>query len=130
MQAVDTNVLLRILVDDPDNQKQCLSARQWAENVERVYISQVVQVELVWVLKGCYELAREKIIFLLEAIKKNGAFELQRLDSFTKAIHYYQTYTADFADCIILAEAEKAVTHPLATFDKKLAKLPHTTILL
>src|SRR3989338_8620921 len=119
MQTVDTNVLLRILVDDPSNQKQCVSARRWAEQTKHVYIPQVVQIELVWVLKYSYQSSKEDITFILKTVKNNGAFELQRLNIFANALEYYQHHNVDFADCLILAEAEHSATTPVVTFDKK-----------
>jgi predicted nucleic-acid-binding protein len=128
MKSIDTNVLMRILVDDPSNQKQCLIARQTVANLEKVYVSQVSQMELGWILKRDYSFAKNEIIALFEMLLMNSALELQNRNAFTKAIKFYRESTADFSDCIILAEAVEANAIPLITFDKKLAKLNHTII--
>lgn len=128
MKAIDTNVLLRILVDDPSNQKQCLIARQTVANLQKVYVSQVSQMELGWILKRDYSFTKNDIIALFESLLINSAFELQNRTVFAQAIKYYHDSTADFSDCIILAEAIEANAIPLITFDKKLAKLNHTII--
>ena len=127
MKTLDTNVLLRVLIDDPSNKNQCLIARKMVENSSKVYISQVSQVEVVWLLKK-YPFAKNEILFLLESLLINSVFELQNRAIFTKAVKFYRESTADFADCIILAEAIEASATPLITFDRKLAKLNHTII--
>lgn len=130
MPAVDTNVLLRLLVDDSANKKQCTVVRHWASELkETLHISQTVQVELVWVLKKAYEFPKEKILLVLYALNTNGAFELQNSDIFKKALAYYNLTNIDFSDAIILAEAEVLMVTPLVTFDKKLGKLNHTKLL-
>lgn len=54
MIAVDTNVLVRILVDDPGAAPQMQSARALLEKSEALYVPQIVQVETVWVLESAY----------------------------------------------------------------------------
>ena len=130
MSAVDTNILLRLLVDDSDNKKQCAAARKWAAELgETLYISQIVQVEVVWVLKKAYEFPKENILLVLQTLYANGAFELQHSDIFRKALLYYNLNNIDFSDAIILSEAESSMHTPLVTFDKKLSKLNNTTLL-
>jgi predicted nucleic-acid-binding protein len=130
MSAVDTNVLLRLLVDDPGNKKQCTIARKWASELEEtLYISQIIQVELVWVLKKAYEFPKENILLVLQTLNTNGAFELQRSDIFKSALSYYKLNNVDFSDAIILSEAESSMLTPLVTFDKKLGKLNNTVLL-
>jgi len=125
MIAVDTNVLLRILINDPEQPEQNEAARQLAEEHGEVYISQIVQVEIVWVMESAYRMAKVDIFNLLNHIHQNAAFRLQHADIFATALQDYQNNTVDFSDCIILAES-RAVGLFLATFDKRLSRLPDT----
>jgi predicted nucleic-acid-binding protein len=54
MVAIDTNVLLRVLVDD--DAAQATRARRWMtrHEDEGILVDQVVLVELVWVLRARY----------------------------------------------------------------------------
>jgi predicted nucleic-acid-binding protein len=54
MVAIDTNVLIRLLVDDPGAANQVRIARKTVQAAEQVYIPQIVQVECVWVLQRVY----------------------------------------------------------------------------
>ena len=50
MIAVDTNILIRLIVNDPGQPEQVESARHQVKKEGAVFIPQVVQVETVWVL--------------------------------------------------------------------------------
>ncbi len=52
MIAVDTNVLVRILADDPGQPAQVQAARRLAGGAKQVFVPTVVQVETVWVLES------------------------------------------------------------------------------
>jgi predicted nucleic-acid-binding protein len=126
--AVDTNVLVRVLVDDPTAPGQCRTARLAVSEAGQVYVSQVVQIETVWVLSSAYGLDKAAIQELLATIASHPAFSLQRLDVFHAALQLFQSSQADFADCVILAESGSA-GYELATFDRKLGKLSGTRLL-
>lgn len=129
MLAVDTNVLVRVLVDDPGAPKQCAAARQLARDSGAIYVSQIVQVETVWVLESAYRFDREAVTDALSELARNDAFVLQRHGVFTEALHEMSIGAADFSDCLILTEA-RAENAELATFDKKLGKLSGTKLVL
>ena len=128
MLAVDTNVLVRVLVDDPTALAQCRAARQAVSEAGEVFVSQVVQIETVWVLVSAYRLSKARLQDTLGAIASHPAFRLQRPEVFQAAFQHYLAGHADFADCMILAESTGA-GHELATFDRKLGKLPGTRLI-
>ena len=129
MLAVDTNVLVRILIDDPDAPKQCTAARQLAADSGTIYIPQIVQVETIWVLESAYRFSREAVSTVLNAVAGNEAYVVQRRNVFTEALRQFGASAADFSDCLILAEAGAEKTQ-LATFDKKLSKLSGAKMVL
>jgi len=123
MLAVDTNVLVRVLVDDATAPDQCRAARQAVSEAGEVFVSQVVQIETVWVLVSAYGLSKTRLQVALGAIGSHPAFHLQRPEMFHAALLQYMAGHVDFADCMILAESTGAGCE-LATFDRKLGKLP------
>ena len=128
MSAADTNVLVRILVDDPEQPEQVTRARDWAEQCGEIFVSQVVQVELVWVLESAYDVPRAVIAEVLSVLLENDAFLLQNESSFAEALSTYRRGKADFSDCIIRAES-LANGHPLVTFDRKFSRLDGVELL-
>ncbi len=121
MIAVDTNILIRLLVNDPGQPQQVETARQHVKKEGAVFIPQIVQVETVWVLESAYKLARKQIFPVLEHLDSNAAFTLQSSSSFQRAMRQYIHGNADFSDYLILAESQREHLK-LLTFDKKLGK--------
>lgn len=56
MIAIDTNVLVRVVIDEPGETVQITAARALVADVRNVFVSQVVLVETVWVLERAYHL--------------------------------------------------------------------------
>ena len=128
MIAVDTNVLVRVLVDDPGSPAQVHSARTLIKKAGEVFISQIVQVETVWVLETVYNLQRDDILLVLDTLALNSAYLLEDVHLFSKATAMYRQQQADFADYLILAAAQhKKIT--LATFDKRLSRSSGTQLI-
>lgn len=129
MLAVDTNVLVRCLVDDPSAPEQCATARRVVGEADTVYVPQVVQAEVVWVLADAYGLTKTAIRQALTAVADHPAYKLQRPEVFAAALELFLAGRADFADGLILAES-RSVGCELATFDRKLAKAEGTKLLV
>lgn len=128
MQAVDTNVLVRILVTDDNQLEQVKLARQFAKKAKILFVPQIVQVELVWVLDAAYGLEKLEIVQVLNHLETNEAFQLQNPFEFGEALQLYQANNVDFSDCLILVESKKADC-ALVTFDKKFSRLAQVKLL-
>ncbi len=121
MIAIDTNILIRLLVDDKGQPEQVEAARKQVKKEGAVFIPQIVQVETVWVLESAYSLSRKQISPVLGHLDSNAAFTLQNRSSFQKAMNLYIHGNGDFSDYLILAESQRE-NLKLLTFDKKLSK--------
>lgn len=122
MIAVDTNVLIRILVDDPDAEFQMQAARALLTSSDVLYVPQFVQVESVWVLESAYRFDKPSICKLLDHLLHHPQFQLQLPESFSSAVALFRNHTADFSDCLILTESKSRMLQ-LFTFDKKLGRM-------
>jgi predicted nucleic-acid-binding protein len=114
--AIDTNVILRFLVND--DATQAARARTWV-STESVRISRTVLLETEWVLRGAYGFARNAIAAALRDFAglpnvtlENPAVVAQALDGFDHCM--------DFADALHLAAAS-ATCSGLASFDHRCA---------
>ena len=128
MIAVDTNLLVRILVDDPGQPTQVIVARKLASKARQVFVPLVVQVETVWVLESGYGLSKESIAQALEHLEINHAFVLEDEVLSHSALALYRSSNADYGDCVILTNC-RARELTLHTFDKRLGKLDGTALL-
>ena len=120
MRAIDTNVLVRLLVRDDSRQLDV------AETfiVKGAWVSHVVLVETLWVLDAVYERTAEQIGAAVERLLAHAALTLQDADVVTAALGQFRAKPAlGFSDCLVLEIARKAGHLPLGTFDRQLGKL-------
>jgi len=122
MMSLDTNVLVRIFVDDPQMPQQTRQARLEVSQLRQVYVTSIVQVETVWVLKRAYEFSKPELLLVLEHLRDNRAFVLEEADIFCKALALYRENNIDFADALILVKSQ-IKNFTVLTFDNKLSKL-------
>src|SRR5688500_11210191 len=107
MLAVDTNVLLRALINDPEAMDQCHAARAELAQHKAIYVSQVVQLELGWVMRRALGFSPASIADTLERLGSHAALQLQAPDAFDAALASYRD-GQDFADAMIAFEARRA----------------------
>ena len=122
MIAIDTNVLVRILVDEPSQPVQVGAARALVSEVGEIFVPLVVLVEMVWVLETAYRQPKADVVHVLEHLLSNAAFTLDQEQLCSAALRLFRESSADFSDCLILADCRSRKL-PLHTFDKRLAKL-------
>lgn len=122
MIAIDTNVLLRLVVDDPNEKQQSQLARDLLNQHGQAWVSSIVLIETVWVLQSRYKLTKEQLIIVIEKIIQHPRIHLDNAASVDNALTIYSACNAGFADCTILNEAKnkQLVLH---TFDRKLSRL-------
>lgn len=120
MRSLDTNVLARFFVDDPDD-AQAVKQRPAAiaALAERSFVSVTVLLELEWVMRGFYELPNVDISRVLRALTSIGHISLEDRDAVLVALDAFDQ-GLDFADALHLARSERA--SGFATFDQRLAK--------
>lgn len=121
MIGIDTNVLVRVLVDDEKATEQCRKARALLIQHDKVFISRVVVTETVWVLQRAYAVGKDQILTYLNRLllQKELVFEDRPL--IERACEIYRGETFGFPDALILASHETRQCL-LYTFDKILAK--------
>ena len=120
MHAIDTNVLVRLLVRDDPRQ---LGA---AENfiAKGAWVSHVVLVETLWVLDAVYERSAEQMATAVERLLAHVELTLQDADVVTAALGQFRAKpTLGFSDCLVLEVARKSGHLPLGTFDRQLGKV-------
>lgn len=120
MRAIDTNVLVRLLVrDDP---RQLDAAEEFVS--KGAWVSLVVLTETLWVLDAVYERSAAQIATALEMLLAHAHLSLQDADVVAAALAQFSARPAlGFSDCLVLESARKAGHLPLGTFDRQLARL-------
>lgn len=126
MIALDTNVLVRHLVQDDKKQSAQATRRigKAVEEGESIFLSGIVLCELVWVLETAYRLPRSEIVQALDRILATRGFVVGDRDEASLALERYRSGQGDFADHLIGALATRAGASPILTFDRFLLEFP------
>jgi predicted nucleic-acid-binding protein len=128
--ALDTNVLVRFLVQDDPEQ-----ARVAGEIIDQLtekapgFVSREVLVELVWVLERAYRLGRAEISGALDGLLASTELVVEGADAIGSALEFYRNDGFGFADLMIVAAARRAGATETVTFDRKAARLPGVRLL-
>lgn len=119
MIGLDTNVLVRYLVQDDAKQFQEASALLLGlEKQERsAYLSTVTLCETVWVLARAYKIDRAQIVALFARLLDTSLFVIEDKDAVREAVTLYRDGKGDFADYLVGIRARQAGSATLATFD-------------
>ena len=124
MIALDTNVLVRFLVEDDEAQSRRASRliESARKRDETLFISDIVMCETVWVLSMSYRFSRSEIAGVLRDLLRGRGVVFSSSDSLARALHAYVAGKGDFADYLIREHARAAGADTVATFDRALLK--------
>jgi predicted nucleic-acid-binding protein len=121
MLGIDTNVLVRYLVQDDETQFQRarrLINREVAAG-EPVLVSLVVLLETEWVLRSRYDMKKSEIVLAFSSLLDVAELNLEDEPSVEQAVYAWKDSGAEFADCLINARNLRLGCRATATFDGK-----------
>ncbi len=123
MRAIDTNILVRLVVRD--EAKQVQAAEEFVANGG--WVSHLVLAETVWVLDAVYERSSAQIATAIDLLLNHQRLTVQDAEVVTAAAEQFRKRpTLGFSDCLIVEIARKAGHLPVGTFDRDLSKLGDT----
>jgi predicted nucleic-acid-binding protein len=126
MLGLDTNVLVRLLIEDDAAQTRRarkLVATAIAEE-ETVLVSLPVLLETEWVLRSRYEVPPETILGLFRAALEARELAFEDEAAVEEALFNWQDSQSGFSDCLIVAHNRQLGCRLTATFDAQAARLP------
>ncbi len=131
MNGLDTNVVVRFLVRDDEQQWQIADRyiNEALRDNEPCLINNIVLCEVVWVLRSRYKLSREKLIETLENILKANIFVFENREVIEWAIAQMKSSNADFSDYLITRINQITGCQETASFDSKLGQLEGVKLL-
>ncbi|MBR2363127.1 MAG: PIN domain-containing protein [Spirochaetaceae bacterium] len=126
MKYVDTNILLRFIIDD--NKELADIAENILKSDECHLLPEVIP-EIIYVLRSVYKYRREDIAQAIQRLLPLVVVKEQLLTNL--ALTYFAQFNLDYVDCILLAR-NKLYGREVATFDKeleqKLATVPSVSL--
>ena len=132
MIALDSNVLLRHLYEQDDLTQTRAANRLIGEALASglpIFVSAVVLVETVWVLRRAYSMTRAGVISVLEALCGHPGFAIEHASAVRSSLAAYRAGQADFADHLLGRIGADAGAGTTYTFDAGLRRIRGFTVL-
>ncbi|HWM68706.1 MAG TPA: type II toxin-antitoxin system VapC family toxin [Steroidobacteraceae bacterium] len=126
MMGLDTNVLVRFLIRDDEEQfeRACDLIQSEAQREEFVCVSLAVLLETEWVLRSRYKLGKEEILSTFSELLSAGYIRFEDEPAIAQALFMWKDSSAQFADCLIGARHWALGCKATATFDQGALKVP------
>ncbi|MEO6278351.1 type II toxin-antitoxin system VapC family toxin [Roseateles sp.] len=130
--AIDTDVLVRLLVRDDEAQFQ--TAKRLVEQAEAagepLLIMLTALLETEWVLRSRYRLDKAAIAATFARLLETDGVVLEHEPTAEEALYIWNQHpSADFADCLHNARAAQLGRTRFVTFDAGAANLPRGELL-
>ncbi len=130
MIALDTNVLVRLLIQDDARQAAIAQAVLDDLTPERPgFICREVLIELVWVLSRTYGLSRNAVSNAIFGLICTEVFVLELEEEVRRALEIFSGSKADIADILIEAAGRRAGASEMVTFDRRAGQLDGVRVL-
>ena len=128
--GIDSNILLRLLTDD-DLEQSSLARQLIVDSREAtgIFVSIIVVVETIWVLRRKLRIPTIEIIAAVEALALNADFRFEDQEIVQRAVAAARTLNLDIADCLIALRNRRHGCETTLTFDRKAARLPEFRLL-
>ncbi|MBC7942724.1 MAG: type II toxin-antitoxin system VapC family toxin [Chitinophagaceae bacterium] len=125
MIGIDTNVLLRLWLDDDPAQSRRIDALlgEYGQAAGGLLVSDVVLAEAVWTLGSAYSQGKVEQLKAVRSLLDEAAFAFESRDAVAAALASCERSTCDFSDCLIAAKHAALGCEFTATFDKRMRKL-------
>lgn len=124
MKAIDTNILVRFLVnDDPVQAEQVRQLFAIAEQAGTLFFVPIlVMLETIWVLESAYQVQRPDLIDALSDLLLMPIFQFEQRTAIQAALAIARTNHVDMSDILIAQTALNSGCESILTFDKKAAR--------
>ncbi|MEO5535660.1 MAG: type II toxin-antitoxin system VapC family toxin [Pseudolysinimonas sp.] len=130
MIGVDSNVLLRHLLDDDATQSRQAAAFFSARSAkDPAFLSVVVLVETVWTLSRRDKVPMSRVVAIVSAFLSAEEIVVQAPDVVRRALRDAAEHGTDLADAIIAHLAIDADCEYTVTFDRRASELPGMALL-
>lgn len=122
MIGLDTNVLVRFLVrDDEEQHRRAVDLlRRGVDEGETFFVGEIVLAEVVWVLASRYRCGRDEIAGVVRQLTEVQELVLESTDRVVRALRAFERGKGGFADYLIAERARDAGCSSVATFDRAL----------
>jgi predicted nucleic-acid-binding protein len=131
MIGIDTDILLRLWLDDDPAQNQRIDALLAAHGNTpgSVLVTDVVLVEAVWTLKAAFDQDKRAQSTAVRSLLEEPAFAFDDREAVAAALSLFEAGSCGFADCLVVAKHARQGCDFTATFDRGMRRLPGVRVL-
>jgi predicted nucleic-acid-binding protein len=131
MRGLDTNVLVRYLMNDDAGQVQRVDrlVQDCRSEGEGLYIPVIVICEMLWVLDRVHGQTKPEMIRALEELLGLDILQFEQEAVIRASLDHYRRGKADFADYVIGEISRQAGCRDTVTFDRALGHALGYTLL-
>lgn len=131
--AIDTNVLVRVFIQDVAAPEQSQAAKGLVaaaeSSGESLLVTLCALLETEWVLRSRYKFDKGAIAGVLTMLLETTGIELEDEATVEETLFLWANYpSADFADCLLVARSTHLGRARFLTFDAGAAKLPRAEL--
>ena len=124
MKAIDTNVLVRFLVND--DRAQAAQVRERFATAEQrraaFYVPPLVLLETIWVLESAYQIRRAEIIEALGELLLMPVLQFEQREAVLAMLRAAKETNLDLPDALIAHSPLHMGCESVLTFDQKAAR--------
>ena len=124
MISIDTNILIRRVVNDDARQAEAAQALLDGLTTENQgFVCREVALEFVWVLERVYRYSRELLAEKLLELIALETLVVEESEDVARSARRYGENNDDFSDLMILEASRRMGALPLYTFDRRLSRM-------
>ena len=131
MIGIDTNILLRLWLNDAPAQNKRIDAllAGHGSTPGSLLVTDVVLAEAVWTLRSAFDQDKAAQLLAIRSLLNETAFAFEDRDALAQAADMFELGNCGFSDCLVIAKHARNGCDFTATFDRGMRKLPRVRLL-
>jgi len=121
MKALDTNVLIRFLTKDDEQQAETIYRlfKKAESGKEEFWVSLLVVLETLWVMESVYEISRQEILDAISELLLMPILKFEATSAIQDLVASGRESDLDLSDILIAHSAKFSGCECVLTFDKR-----------
>ncbi len=131
MIGIDTNILLRLWLNDAPAQNKRIDAllAEHGGTPGSLLVTDVVLAEAVWTLRSAFDQGKAEQLLAIRSLLNETAFAFEDRDAVAQAADMFEHGNCGFSDCLVVVKHARYGCAFTATFDRGMRKLPRVKLL-
>jgi predicted nucleic-acid-binding protein len=131
MIGIDTNILLRLWLDDDPAQNKRIDAllAERGSTPDSLLVTDVVLAEAMSTLRSAFNQDKAALLIAVPSLLEETAFAFEDREAVAQALSLFEQASCGFSDCLVVAKHSRQGCDFTATFDRGMRKLPAIKLL-